>query len=363
LTVLGVDGLGPDGRAVTEPSPALGADGWRRVHRGMRLIRLLDERMMKLAREGRIAAYAESRGQEASVIAPMAALQETDWVVPSHREGGAALYRGLSVPAYVAQQLGRSNDLAKGRQMPAHPGTPRAFRFLPASSGVATQLPHAAGLAWAAKIKRERTVVLAFLGEGATSAEDFHTGVNFAAVFRAPVVFVCVNNGWAMSTPARAQSASETFAVKALAYGIPGVRVDGNDALAVLAATREAVDRARDGGGPTLIEAVTYRLGGHDADDEPHRYRDDAEVAAWAARDPLPRLEAWMRAAGFLDDEGRKRIDDELNELIRKAVETGEAVAPLSRRSLIEDVYVTPPLGLEEQLAEVERIRGARRGG
>jgi len=360
LTVLGPDGLGPDGRAVAEPQPALGAEGWRRVHRGMRLVRLLDERMVKLEREGRISGYGEARGQEASVIAPVAALQETDWVVPAHREGGAALFRGLSVSAYVAQQLGRGDDLAKGRQPPAHPATPRALRFLPASSGVATQLPHAAGLAWAAKIKRDRTVVLAFLGEGATSAEDFHTGVNFAAVFRVPVVFVCVNNGWAVSTPARAQSASETFAVKALAYGIPGVRVDGNDALAVHAATREAVERARDGGGPTLIEAVTYRLGGHSAMDDTHLYRDDAEVAAWAARDPLPRLEAWMRATGILDDEGRRRVDDELNELIRKAVDGEEGAAPLARRSLIEDVYVRPSAGLEEQLADLERIRGAR---
>jgi TPP-dependent pyruvate/acetoin dehydrogenase alpha subunit len=187
--------------------------------------------------------------------------------------------------------------------------------------------------------------------------------MNFAAVFRVPVVFVCVNNGWALSTPARAQSGSETFAVKALAYGMPGVRVDGNDALALHAATREAVDRARDGGGPTLIEAVTYRLGGHNTADDPHLYRDDAEVAAWAARDPLARLEAWLRAAGILDEEGRRRMEDELNELIRKAIEAEEAAAPLALRSLIEDVYVRPSPGLEEQLAELERIRGVRGGG
>ena len=362
LSILGVDGLGSDGRAAAEERPPLGADGWRRVYRGMRLIRLLDERMVKLQREGRIGFYAESRGQEATIVAPLAALAAADWVVPANRESGAALFRGLPLGAYLAQLFGNGHDIAKGRQAPVAAAAPRALRFLPGSSCAATQLPQATGLAWAAKIKREPTVVLAYLGEGATSAEDFHTGLNFAAVFRVPAVFVCANNGYALSTPARAQSASETFAVKALAYGMPGVRVDGNDALAVYAATREAVDRARAGGGPTLIEAVTYRLGAHDSSDDPHRYRDDAEVAAWAARDPLPRLETWLRASGILDEEARRRIDAELGEEIRAAIAAEEGAPAPALRSLIEDVYVRPPAALEDQLAELERIRARNRG-
>lgn len=350
--------LGPDGRAPADRVPAkMSADAWRRIHRGMRLIRLLDERMIKLQREGRIGFYAEARGQEASVIAPVAALEAEDWVVPAHREGGAALFRGLPLTTHVAQLFGNVHDIGKGRQMPVNPAAPRALRFLPTSWCPATQLPQATGLAWAAKIQRDKTVVLAFLGEGATSAEDFHTGLNFAAVFRVPAVFVCVNNGWALSTPASAQSASETFAVKALAYGMPGVRVDGNDVFALYAATREAVDRARAGGGPTLIEAVTYRLGGHSTSDDPHRYRDEAEVATWAARDPLARFETWLATAGILDEGARRRAEAELTEQIRAAVEAEEAAPAPARRSLIEDVYVRPPAALEEQLAELERVR------
>jgi pyruvate dehydrogenase E1 component alpha subunit len=350
--------LGPDGRPPADWIPVgVGPEVWLRIHRGMRLIRLLDERMIKLQREGRIGFYAEARGQEASVIAPVATLEAEDWVVPAHREGGAALFRGLPLATHIAQLFGNGHDIGKGRQMPVNPATPRGLRFLPSSWCPASQLPQATGLAWAAKIKRDKTVVLAYLGEGATSAEDFHTGLNFAAVFRVPAVFVCVNNGWALSTPASAQSASETFAVKALAYGMPGVRVDGNDVFALYTATREAVDRARAGGGPTLIEAVTYRLGAHGTSDDPHRYRDEAEVATWAARDPLTRLETWLAASGILDEGSRRRTEAELTEQIRATIESEEAVPAPARRSLIEDVYVDPPASLEEQLAELERVR------
>jgi pyruvate dehydrogenase E1 component alpha subunit/2-oxoisovalerate dehydrogenase E1 component alpha subunit len=291
----------------------------------------------------------------------VAALGPSDWVVPSHREGGAALYLGLPLRAYIAQVLGNVDDIGKGRQMPVHPATPRALRFLPMSSCVATQLPQATGIAWAAKMKRDPTVVLAYLGEGATSAEDFHTGVNFAAVFKAPVVFVCVNNQWAVSTPASAQSGSETFAVKALAYGLPGVRVDGNDVFASYAAVREAVDRARRGEGPTLIEAVTYRLGAHSSSDDPDRYRRAADVEVWAAKEPLIRFRAWLKAAGILDDAREVRMRDEIGRDIKDAVAANEGQPPPALRSLIEDVYVRPPRALEEQLAELERIRGRLR--
>ena len=273
---------------------------------------------------------------------------------------GVARLRGRRLPAVVAHQLGNAHDLVLGRQMPAHPVTPRELRVLPMSWCAATQLPQATGLAWAAKIKKDKTVVLAYLGEGATSAEDFHTGVNFAAVFNVPAVFMCVNNGWAGATPAAAQSGAETFAVKALAYGMPGVRVDGNDVFALYAATRDAVERARRGDGPTLIEAVTYRMGGHNAADDARRYRSEDELATWAARDPLKRLGLWLKAAGQLDDARARALDDELNAAIRAAVTAEETVPPPALRTLIEDVYVQPPATLEAQLGELERVRAAK---
>src|SRR6516164_2149671 len=230
--------LAPDGRLVGPGAPlALEPAFLRELHRAMLRARVLDEKMLNLQRQGRIGFYAEARGQEAAVIGAVAALEARDFVVPAHRELGAALYRGLPLAAVVAQLYGNAHDIGRGRQMPVHPSAPRALNFVPPSSCVATQLPHAAGLAWAAKMKRDPVVVLAYLGEGATSAEDFHAGVNFAAVYGVPAVFLCENNQWAISTPASRQTASETFAIKALAYGMPGVRVDGNDVLAVLAAT------------------------------------------------------------------------------------------------------------------------------
>ena len=342
--------LGPDGRLVGAP-PKLEPALLRELHRGMLRARVLDEKMLLLQRQGRIAFYAEARGQEAAVIGAIAALESNDYVVPAHRELGAALYRGLPIANVVAQLYGNAHDVARGRQMPVHLATPRALRFIPPSSCVATQLPHAAGLAWAAKMRRDPVVVLAYLGEGATSAEDFHAGVNFAAVYRAPCVFLCENNQWAISTPASRQTASRTFAIKALAYGMPGVRVDGNDVLAVHATVREAAARARVGGGPTLIEAVTYRLGAHSSSDDPHRYRSEADEASWKGKDPLERFSIWLAATGALDAAGAAAQ--------RAAVEAEEGIGPPPLRSLIENVFAQPPAALEEQLADLERVRAS----
>jgi TPP-dependent pyruvate/acetoin dehydrogenase alpha subunit len=338
--------------------PAIEPAVLREMYRGMLRGRLLDERMMTLQRQGRIAFYAEARGQEAAVVGAVAAVAPTDFVVPAHREIAAALYRGLPLRAVIAQILGNGNDISKGQQMPVHPAAPRALNFLPPSSCVATQLPQAAGFAWAAKMQKKPMVVLAFLGEGATSAEDFHTGMNFAAVYRAPVVFLCENNGWAISTPAAQQTASETFAVKALAYGMPGVRVDGNDVLAVYAAAREAAERARRGDGPTMIEAVTYRAGAHSTSDDPARYRDEADEAAWGGKDPLPRFAAWLAAEKVLDGAASETMRAAIDEEIREAFAAEESAPPPPLRSLIEDVFAQPTAALEEQLADLERVRG-----
>jgi TPP-dependent pyruvate/acetoin dehydrogenase alpha subunit len=240
--------------------------------------------------------------------------------------------------------------------MPVHPGSLRALNYLPPSSCVATQLPHATGIAWAAKILKKKTVVIGYLGEGATSAEDFHAGLNFAAVYRTPVVFLCQNNQWAISTPAALQTASVTFAVKALAYGMPGVRVDGNDVFAVYAATREAVDRARRGEGPTLIEAVTYRLGAHSTADDPSRYREDL-TQDWTRRDPIARLRTWLLAHKMLDEADDSALRAAVEQEVKEALEAEEPVGPPALATLIEDVFAEPTAALREQLAELQRIR------
>jgi pyruvate dehydrogenase E1 component alpha subunit/2-oxoisovalerate dehydrogenase E1 component alpha subunit len=348
--------LAPDGRAVGAV-PTLDAAFLRELHRGMLRTRVLDEKMLVLQRQGRIGFYAEAHGQEAAVIGAVAALEARDFVVPAHRELGAALYRGLPIASVVAQLYGNAHDVGRGRQMPIHQAAPRALNFIPPSSCVATQLPHATGLAWAAKMRRDPVVVLAYLGEGATSAEDFHAGVNFAAVYQVPAVFVCENNQWAISTPASRQTASRTFAIKALAYGMPGVRVDGNDVLAVHAAVSEATARARDGGGPTLIEAVTYRVAAHSTSDDPHRYRSEADEAAWAEKDPLARFATWLAATGVLDAAGVGAQRAAVEAEIAAAVAAEEGVGPPPLRSLIENVLSRPPVALEEQLAELERVR------
>jgi pyruvate dehydrogenase E1 component alpha subunit len=357
--------LGPDGRASDKSVPALDVsalndDELRELYRGMLRARVLDEKMLLLQRQGRIHFYAEARGQEASVVGAVAAIEPTDYIVPAHRELGAALYRGLSMRAIVAQLLGNANDIARGRQMPVHPTAPRELRIIPPSSCVATQLPHAAGLAWAAKMRKDPTVVLAYLGEGATSAEDFHAGINFAAVYHVPAVFLCENNQWAISTPASRQSVSKTFAIKALAYGMPGVRVDGNDVLAVYAAVREAAARARAGGGPTFIEAVTYRMGAHSSSDDPHRYRDESEEESWKAKDPLARFATWLAARKTLDAAGATALRAAIEHEIAAAVQAEESVGPPPLSSLIENVYARTPAALEEQLAELERVRLGR---
>ncbi|HVU52841.1 MAG TPA: thiamine pyrophosphate-dependent enzyme [Polyangia bacterium] len=353
LQILAADGK-PVG-AVPKLDPAF----LRELHRGMLRARVLDEKMPLLQRQGRIAFYAEARGQEASVIGAVAAMTPADYVVPAHRELGAALYRGLPLATVVAQLYGNAHDVGRGRQMPVHPAAPRALNFIPPSSCVATQLPHAAGLAWAAKLRKDPIVVLAYLGEGATSAEDFHAGVNFAAVYHVPAVFLCENNQWAISTPASRQTASQTFAIKALAYGMPGVRVDGNDVLAVYAAVSEAAARARAGGGPTLIEAVTYRMAAHSTSDSAS-YRPEGEEAAWRDKDPLRRFGAHLAAAGVLDAAGAAAQRAAIEAELAAAVEAEERVGPPPLRSLIENVYSKPSAALEEQLADLERVRGAR---
>ncbi len=349
--------LAPDGSYDPARLDALGlgqdAELLLRLYRGMALIRIMDERLLTLQRQGRISFYGEARGQEAAIVGTAAALGPEDYIVPALREAGAGIFRGIRLRDYVAQIFGNANDVCKGRQMPCHPGS-RATRYVTMSSCIATQLPHATGMAMAAQRLGHKTVIAGYLGDGATSEGDFHVGLNFAGVFRAPVVFVCQNNQWAISTPVSAQTGARSMCEKALAYGIPAIRVDGNDALACFAVMREAAARARSGGGPQFIEALTYRVSAHSSSDDPSRYRDESVTAVWRdQRCPLARFRTFLASRGLLSEKADAELRAELDAEVRDAIAAEEAAPMPPLSTLVEDVFAQVPASLAEQLREV----------
>jgi pyruvate dehydrogenase E1 component subunit alpha len=325
-----------------------------RLYRWMVLNRALDERMVTLQRQGRIGFYIGSIGEEATVLGTAAGVEERDWIFPCYREHGAALLRGMPLVTFLCDLFGNAGDAMKGRQMPCHEAW-RPGRFASISSPIATEVTHAVGAAWAARLKGDDMVALTYFGEGATSAHDFHTGLNFAAVRKIPVVFVCRNNGWAISVPRERQTASETIAQKAIAYGMHGERVDGNDLLAVLGATRRARARAAAGEGPTLLECVTYRVEGHSTSDDPRAYRPAELVEPWKKKDPILRMRRYLVRRGALDDRVDAALRQEIRDAIQAALKEAEAFPPKPPlATLVEDVYATPTPQLREQLADVE---------
>lgn len=346
--------LKADGSCMAGRDPGLSEGQALAMYRGMLLTRLMDQRMMNLQRQGRIGFYGMCFGQEAATVASAMAMEPRDWLFPALRELAAAIQRGMPLTQAVAQCIGNGIDVCRGRQMPCHP-TWRAANHVSMSPVMATQLPQAAGAAHAVKIKRDDVVVVGYIGDGATSEADWHAALNWAGVYRLPLVVVCQNNGWAISVPLSRQTASETIAVKAVAYGIEGVRVDGNDALAVYAATRRAVERARAGEGATLVEAVTYRLGPHSSSDDPTRYRQDAEVEAWKAKDPLPRMRQYLEVRGVWDGARDAALQEELQDALTRAIDEAEKAPPPAPESLVGDVYRHVPRHLEDQLEEVLR--------
>jgi pyruvate dehydrogenase E1 component alpha subunit len=311
----------------------------------MLLGRRLDERMLRLQRQGRIGTFAPIKGQEASQIGSAFTLRRTDWMVPSFRETAAMLLRGWPIEKILLMFAG----YLEGGQ----PGPDQ--HDLPVTIPVGTQLPHAVGLAYAAQYRGDDAVVMAFCGDGATSEGDFHEALNFAGVWHVPVVFVVQNNQWAISVPLKKQTHSRTLAQKALAYGLPGVQVDGNDVLAVYAASREAVARARDNEGPTLIECVTYRLGMHTTADDPTKYRSEEEVRAWERKDPLTRFQAYLEKKNLLEPELEQQIDDE----IARGIAAFEAIGPADPRGMFDHAYAEPTPELRRERAELEQRLGS----
>lgn len=324
-----------------------------RAYREIKRLRLLDARMILLQRQGRIGFYGACTGQEATPIATALALEPSDWVFPALRESVMMLVRGFSLVQYIAQVFGNAGDILKGRQMPSHMSG-RGVNQVSWSSVIGPQVPQAVGAAWAAKIKKEKTVTVGFLGDGATSEPDFANAMNFAAVFKTPCVIICQNNHWAISVPTSRQTASPTIAIKGRAFGVPSVRVDGNDVLAVFKAVSDAVKRARSGGGPTFIEALTYRIGAHSTSDDPSRYRSQGEVEEWMKRDPLARLKRHLEREGLLDDARDAALEEELNAEIARAVTEVEAMGQPARETIFDDVYAELPWHLREQREELQ---------
>jgi pyruvate dehydrogenase E1 component subunit alpha len=338
--------LDSDGNLDTTLEPDLSPDDLRRLFRAMLLGRRLDERMLRLQRQGRIGTFAPIKGQEASQIGSVFTLRPTDWTVPSFRETAAMLWRGWPIEKLL---LFFAGYLEGGQPAPGQ-------NDLPITIPVATQLPHAVGLAYAAQYRGDDVVVMAYCGDGATSEGDFHEALNFAGVWHVPVVFVVQNNQWAISVPLKKQTHSRTLAQKALAYGFPGIQVDGNDVLAVYAASREAVNRARAGGGPTLIECVTYRLGVHTTADDPTKYRSDEEVKEWERKDPLTRFSAYLEKKNLMEEHLEEQVDAE----IARAVQAFEASPPPDPLTMFAHAYGEMPPHLERERTEMqERLRSA----
>jgi 2-oxoisovalerate dehydrogenase E1 component alpha subunit len=344
--------LGADGSLDPRSDPGLTAEEVVHLYRHMVLTRMLDERLVTLQRQGRIGFHIGSLGEEASIIGSAYAMRKQDWVFPCYREFGAALLRGMQLQRYVDNMFGNANDLVKGRQMPDH-YTCKAAQFGSVSSPIGTQITQAVGFGWAAKIKRDDLVVLVYFGEGATSSNEFHNGLNFAGVFKTPTVFLCRNNGWAISVPTERQTASQNFADKGIAYGVPAVRIDGNDLFAVIAATRDAVRRGAAGGGPTLIEAVTYRMSGHSTSDDPTRYRDQGALGPWLDKDPIARVKRYLDSQGLFTDAEEQKLRAEIDSRIKEATDLAEKTPAPKLESLFDDVYEKLPWHLVEQRSEL----------
>ncbi len=350
----------PDGAFDPKLDPHLPEDLLKRMYRAMLLVRILDTRMLSLQRQGRIGFYVPSTGQEACQIGSVSTIGPDDWVFPAYREPGAALWRGYPLGQLVDQFYGNANDLEKGRQMPNHYGD-AAVNLVSVSSPVGTQIPLAVGAAWAMKLRGTKSVSLTYFGDGATSEGDFHAGMNFAGVFKVPCIFFCQNNQWAISLPRSRQTAAPTLAIRGEAYGFEGLRVDGNDVLAVYDVTRRAVAKARAGGGPTLIEAVTYRMGPHSSSDDPTRYRPAAEVEEWKRKDPVDRLKLYLEKRGLWDEIDDTSLHQEVDAEITKAVQEAEKVGPPPLETVFTDVYADLPPHLREQMEEFLKSGERRR--
>ncbi len=340
--------LGTDGAVKKKDRPQLSDQDLLLLYSGMIRTRKLDERGMLLHRQGRLGFYLPSFGEEAAQLGSAFAADQTDVISQSYRQPGIALLRGVTPESMFDNCFGNQADVVKGRQMPVHYSFKEAG-MLSISSPIGTQIVHGAGIAHAMKIKGDGGICMVYMGDGGTSSNDFHTGLNFAGVYKAPCVFACINNQWAISVPLGRQTASETIAAKGEAYGMPGHLIDGNDVLAVYEATRRAVERARAGDGPTLLEFLTFRMGPHSSSDDPSRYRPSELEDEWRAKDPIKRFEKFLIREGLLDDEAIEAVASEAEAEMSAAAKAAEAKPGPTLDSMFDDVYAELPAHLVEQ--------------
>jgi pyruvate dehydrogenase E1 component alpha subunit len=341
--------LDAQGEADPALDPGLDDEAMRRIHRAMVLTRALDIRMLRMQRQGQMGTFAPGRGQEAVQIGSVYHLRPEDWYYPSYRSFGAQLWRGWTVEGLMLLWDG----FFQGFEVPA------GVNELPFSIVIGAHLPPAVGVGMGIRYRGRDEVVLTNFGDGASSEGDFHESVNFAGVYRAPVIFLCENNHWAISTPFAKQTSSPSIAHRAVGYGIPGIQVDGNDILAVLTAHREAIDRARAGEGPTLIEAITYRMDVHTTADDPTVYRKQDDVARWEAKDPILRLEKYLRARGTLTDADIETVRAEEEARVHQGRETFDRLKKKNYREVFDFVFAELPPELaaqrDEYLAKLKR--------
>lgn len=347
--------LRPDGSLVPDHGYTLDLkeEDLREIYRAMVLARRADQESTYLQRQGELGVYTPCLGQEGAQVGAGYALEASDWVFPSYRELAIAMMRKID-PA----------DLLHMFRGTWHGGLwdPREHRYMFLSVPIATQMLHAVGFAYAARLKGEKTVTLACCGDGATSEGDFHEALNFGGVWKTPTVFFVQNNQWAISVPLSKQTAAPTIAIKALGYGLPGVRVDGNDVLACYAVTKEAVRRAREGLGPTLIEAVTFRMGPHSTADDPSRYRTKELEAEWRAKDPIDRFVIYAEAEGALTEEFKAQVEEEGREIAAHCRREIVGAKPGPATELFQNVYSEMTPVLAQQFEEFKRIQSEREG-
>lgn len=338
--------LTPEGELVGDPP--IDVPMTRRLYRAMVGARLYDRKATAIQKQGRLATYAPFEGQEAAQVGSAAVLRPDDWMVATYRDAAAMWMQGYPWELLLAGRTGHERG-----------GSPPDYvNVLPPSITVGAHMLHAVGLAWAERLQGNDRIAVTYFGEGATSEGDFHEAMNFAAVHRTGTVFLCQNNQYAISTGLNAQMATDTIAQKAGAYGVPGVRLDGNDLFAVYWAMKNAVDRARGSNGPTLIEAVTYRIGPHTTSDDPTRYRTNEEVDDWRSRDPLERVRRYLELNGAWDEEWQKHIEGEESTVVERAVELAEGLNTPDADELFDSMFAEPTSDLESQRRLLESEGG-----